>query len=205
VTQLTSAPQFLLVHRSVPAKTVPELVALAKKHAGKLNAGSSGMGSSNHLAIEMLKQAAGIDVAHVAYKGSGPATIALMSGEVDFSFAGSIVAMPYITAGKVRALAITSLKRSPSAPDVPTVASYYPGFEATNWFALFAPAGTPAPIVNRMSTDTAAAVKSSEVRDFLAKDGAEAVGSTPEQLGAYFRLEVARYAKVSKAANLRVE
>ena len=205
VGQVSTAPQFLLVHRSVPAKTVNELVALARKNPGKLNAGSSGSGGSNHISIELFKQAAGVDINHIPYKGSGPATIALMTGEVEMSFTGSIAATPHIQQGKVRALAITSPERSPIAPGVPTLASFYPGFEATNWWGLYAPAGTPAAVVNKLSTEVAAALKSAEVREFFVKDGAEAVGSTPEQLGAFFRAEVARYTKVVKAAGIRLE
>lgn len=205
VTQISSAPQFLLVHPSVPAASVKDLVALAKKKGGRLNAGSSGTGSSNHLSVEMFKQAAGIDVTHIAYKGSGPATVALMSGEVDFIFAGSITAQPHIQSRKVRPLAITSPRPSPIAPGVPTLASFYPGFEATNWYGLWAPAATPAAIVNRVSAEVSAALKSPEVSEFLARDGAEPVGSTPQDFAAFFRREVERYAKVIKASNIRVE
>ena len=205
VSHVSTAPQFLVVHRSVPARNVKELVALAKKLPGKLNAGSSGAGGANHLSIELFKQAAGVDINHIPYKGSGPATIALMSGEVDMAFAGAIVATPYIQQGKLRALAITSAAPSPVAPGVPTLAASYPGFEATNWWGLYVPTGTPPAVINKLSAEVAAALKSPEVREFFTKDGAEAVGSTPEQLGVFFRAEVARYQKVVKAAGIRLD
>lgn len=205
VGQISSAAQFLIVHSSVPAGSVKEFIALAKKQAGRLNAGSGGTGSANHLALEMLKQRAGINVTHIPYKGSGPATIALIGGEVDFTFAGAISALPHIRSGKVRALAVTTPKRSPAAPDVPTLASFYPGFESANWYAVFAPAGTPAAIVNKISSEIAGALKSPEVRDFMAKEGAEPVGSTPQEFATYFKREVERYAKVIQAGNIRVE
>ena len=205
VGQVSSAPQFLIVHPSVPAGSVKELIALAKKHGGTLNAGSSGTGSANHLALEMLKQRTGINVTHIPYKGSGPATIALMGGEVDFSFAGALSAVPHIRSGRVRALAVTTAKRSPAAPDVPTLASFYPGFESANWYAVFAPAGTPATIINKISSEIANALKSPELRNFMAKEGAEPVGSTPAELASYFKYEVERYAKVIRTANIRVD
>ena len=205
VGQISSAAQFLIVHSSVPAASVKEFIALAKKHAGKLNAGSSGNGTANHLAIEMLKQMAGIKVTHIPYKGSGPATIALMGGEVDFSFAGALSALPHMRSGKIRALAVTTAKRSPAAPDVPTLASVYPGFESANWYAVFAPAGTPAAIVNKISSEIAGALRSPEVRDFMTKEGAEPVGSAPQELATYLKFEVERYARVIRAANIRLD
>jgi tripartite-type tricarboxylate transporter receptor subunit TctC len=205
VGQVSYAPQYLMVHPSVPAKSVKEFIALAKKHPGKLNAGSSGNGTANHLAVEMVKQMAGIQAAHIPYKGSGPAGTALIAGEVDFTFAGSLAALPHIRSGRVRALAVTTVKRSSATPDVPTLDSFYPGYESANWYAFFAPAATPAAIVNRLSMEIASALKSPEIRDFMAKEGAEAVGSTPQEFAAYFRREVERYAKVIKAAGVRIE
>lgn len=205
VSQFSSAAQFLLVHPSLPAKSVKEFVAIAKAQAGKLNAGSSGNGGANHFALEMLKQRAGIQATHIPYKGSGPATIALMSGEVDFSFAGSVTTMPHLRSGKVRALAVTTITPSRAAPEIPTLHSLYPGFESNNWYAMFAPATTPGSIVNRLGAEIAAAVKSPEVRDFMLKEGAEPVGSTTPEFAAYFRKEVERYAQVIRTANIRIE
>lgn len=205
VGQISSAAQFLIVHSSVPATSIKDFIALAKKHAGKMNAGSSGTGTANHLALEMLKQSAGISVTHVPYKGSTPATLALISGEVDFSFAGALSALPHMRSGKLRALAVTTPGKSAAAPDVPPLASLYPGFESANWYAIFVPAGTPVAIVNKISAEIAGALKSPDIRDFMAKEGAEPVGSTPQGFATYFRNEVERYAKVIHAGNVRVE
>jgi len=203
--QVSFAPQLLIVHPSVPARSVKEFVALAKRSAGKMNAGSSGNGSANHLAVEMLKQRAGLDVIHIPYKSGAPAMIALVSGEVDFTFTGVVTALPHVRTNQVRPLAVTSIKRSSVVPDVPTMDSVYPGFESANWYAMFAPSGTPEAIVNRLSAEMAKALKTRELREFIARDGAEPVGSTPREMAAFFRSEVERYAKVIKAGNVRVE
>jgi len=130
---------------------------------------------------------------------------ALISGEVDFTFTGVVTALPHVRSKQVRALAVTSLKPSPVVPDIPTMDSTYPGYESANWYAMFAPAGTPEAIVNRLSTEMAKALKTKELRDFIARDGAEPVGSSPKEMAAFFRKEVERYAKVIKAGNVRVE
>jgi tripartite-type tricarboxylate transporter receptor subunit TctC len=205
VSQLSSNAQFLIVHPSIPAASLKEFIALAKKHAGKLNAGSGGTGTANHLVLEMFKQRAGFHATHVPYKGSGPATIALMSGEVDFSFAGAISMIPHLRSGRVKGLAVTSPMPSRLAPALPTLASLYPGFESVNWYAIFVPAATPPAIINKLATEIVAAIKSPEMRDFMNKEGADPVGSTPQEFAAFFKLEVARYAKVIQAANIRVE
>jgi tripartite-type tricarboxylate transporter receptor subunit TctC len=205
VTQISSAAQLLIVHPSLPARSVVEFVALAKKQAGKMNASSGGTGSANHLALEMLKQKAGIGMTHIPYKGAGPATLALMVGEVDFAFAGALSALPHVRNGKLRVLAVTTPQPSPAVPGAPTLASLYPGFESTNWYAVFAPAGTPAAITSRMSSAIALALKSPEVHDFLVKEGADPVGSTPQEMTAFFNREVERYAAVIKAAGIKVE
>ena len=203
--QISYTSQFLVVHTSVPVSTVHEFIALAKKQGGKMNAASGGVGSANHLAFEMLKQRAGIQATHIAYKGSGPATIALMSGEVDFSFAGALTSLPHVRSGRIKALAVTTPKPSALLPSVPTLASLYPGFEASNWYAFFAPAGTPAAIVNKISAEIAAAIKLPDVREFMTREGAEPVGSSPQQFAAFFKGEIDRYAQVIRAANIRLE
>ncbi len=205
VGQISSAAQYLVVHASVPVTSVKEFIALAKKQAGKMNAASGGNGSANHLVLEMFKQSAGIQATHIPYKGSGPATIALMSGEVDFSFAGALTSLPHIRTGKIKALAVTTVKPSPLVPHATPMASLYPGFESTNWYAVFAPSGTPAAIVNKISTEIANAIKAPEVREFMAKEGADPVGSTPQEFAVFFKGEVDRYARVIRAANIRVE
>ncbi|MDB5862978.1 MAG: hypothetical protein JWO70_784 [Betaproteobacteria bacterium] len=203
VSLLSSAPLVLVVHPSVPAKTVQELVALAKKHKGKLNAASNGSGTTSHLAIEMLKQAAGIDVVHVPYKGGGPAVTAMMAGEVELRFSGQLAVIPHVRSGRVRPLAIASSRRSTLLPDLPTLASLYPGFDADNWYAMFATGGTPKELVARLHAEIVRALQAADMREIIIKDGAEPVGSTPEELGAYFRRETEKYAKVIKAANIR--
>jgi len=205
VSQLSSNAQFLIAHPSMPVGSLKEFITLAKKQNGKMNAASGGTGTANHLVLEMFKQRAGFQAAHIPYKGSGPATIALMSGEVDFSFAGAISMIPHMRSGKVKALAVTSPAPSRLAPSLPTLASLYPGFESVNWYAIFAPAATPAAIVNKLGAEIAAAINSPEMRDFMTKEGADAVGSTPQVFAAFFKLEVDRYAKVIQAANIRVE
>jgi tripartite-type tricarboxylate transporter receptor subunit TctC len=205
VSQISSAAQFLVVHSSVPASSVKEFIALARKQSGKLNAASGGNGSANHLTLEMFKQSAGFQATHIPYKGSGPATVALISGEVDFSFAGALTSMPHLRAGKIKALAVTTPKPSPLVPDAPPLTTLYPGFESTNWYAVFAPAGTPAPIVNRISAEIAKAIQLPDVREFMAREGADAVGSTPQEFAAFFKKEVDRYARVIQTANIRAD
>jgi tripartite-type tricarboxylate transporter receptor subunit TctC len=205
VSLFSSAPLVLVVHPSVPAKTVKELVALARQNKGKLNAGSNGSGTTSHLAIEMLKQYAGIEMTHVPYKGGGPAAIAIMAGEVDLRFSGQLAVLPHIKAGRVRPLAVASVRKSAVLPDVPTLPSVYPGFEADNWYAMFAPAGTPKEIIAKVSGEVAKVLKSPDMREAISKDGAEPVGSTAEEFGAYFKREVDKYAKVIRAANVQPE
>jgi tripartite-type tricarboxylate transporter receptor subunit TctC len=205
VSQISSAAQFLVVHSSVPASSVKEFIALARKQSGKLNAASGGNGSANHLTLEMFKQSAGFQATHIPYKGSGPATVALISGEVDFSFAGALTSMPHLRTGKIKALAVTTPKPSPLVPDAPPLTTLYPGFESTNWYAVFAPAGTPAPIVNRISAEIAKAIQLPDVREFMAREGADAVGSTPQEFAAFFKKEVDRYARVIQTANIRTD
>jgi tripartite-type tricarboxylate transporter receptor subunit TctC len=205
VSWFTSAPLVLVVHPSVPAKTVKELVALARQHRGKLNAGSNGTGTTSHLAIEMLKQSAGIDVAHIPYKGGGGAVIAMMAGEIDMRFAGQLAVLPHVKSGRVRPLAIASTKKSAVLPELPTLASMYPGFEADNWYAMFIAAGTPKDIVAKLNAEIVKVLKAPDMREAISKDGAEPVGSTPEEMGAHFRREIDKYAKVIKAANIQLE
>ena len=205
VGQISYTSQFLVVHSSVPVATVQDFIALAKKQGGKMNAASGGIGSANHLAFEMLKQRAGIQATHIAYKGSGPATIALMSGEVDFSFAGALTSMPHVRSGRIKALAVTTPKPSRLLPSVPPLGTLYPGFEASNWYGIFAPAATPAAIVSKISAEIANAIQLPDVREFMLREGAEPVGSTPQQFAQFFKSEVDRYAQVIRAANIRLE
>lgn len=205
VSWVSSVPLVLCVHPSVPVRSARELVALAKRKSGALNAGSNGSGTTSHLSIEMLQQYAGLGVTHVPYKGGGPAMTALLSGEVDFAFAVALTAQPLLKANKVRALAVTTFRKSSAFPDLPTMASLYPGFESDNWYGMFFPTGTPADIVAKTNAEILKALKSPEVRDFIIKEGGDPVGSTPEQLNSYFKREVDKYAKVIKAGNIQAE
>ena len=203
VTWIASVPLVLFVHSSVPAKSVKELVALARKRS--LNAASNGAGTTSHLAIEMLNQAAGIKAVHVPYKGGGPAQIAILTGEVDFRFGSVFASVHHVRAGRFRPLAVTTAKPSSLLPDVPTMNSIYPGFECDQWYAMYLPAGTPKDVVSRLNAETVKALNSEEMREQLKRDGAYPVGSTPEELAAMFNREVTRYAKVIAAAKVKAD
>ncbi len=205
VSWVSSVPLVLVVHPSVPAKSVKELVALAKARKGQLNAGSNGSGTTSHLALELLKETAGIQFTHVPYKGGGPATTALISGEVDFLFTTILTAYGQVKAGRLRALAVSTAKRSSIAPELPTMAETFPGFEIDNWYAVFVPVGTPKDIVTKLHAELIKAIKSPDVLDFMKRDGADPVGSTPEELAAYYAKEVQKYAKIIKQGNVKAE
>ena len=205
VSLLTSVPLVLIVHPSVPARSPQELVALAKKRPGRMNAATNGAGTTSHLAVEMLKQATGIEVTHIHYEGGGPAQIAMLSGETDFRFTSVLATIPYIRDGRLRPLAVTTPKRSSILPQLPTLASIYPGFECDQWYAMFVPAGLPKEILARLHGETVKALALPEVRDYLIKDGAEPVGSTPEEFSAFFRREVAKYAKIIAIAKIQAD
>lgn len=204
VSWISSVPLVLVTHPSVPVKSVNDLIALAKK-SGKLNAGNNGAGTTSYLAVEMLKQATGASMVNVSYKGGGPAVIALISGEVDFEFATALAAAPHVKSGKVKALAVTTAKPAKAYPDLPTMTSIYPGFDVDNWYAMFMPAGTPKPIVDKLNSEIVKALKASDVQEFMAKEGGEPVGSTPEVLTAMFKREIAKYAKVIEAGHIAVQ
>ena len=205
VSWLVSVPLLLAVHPSVPAKTPQELVALAKKRTGGMNAGTNGAGTTSHLAIEMLKQATGIDVVHIHYKGGGPALVAMLTGEVDFRFTSVLSSIPHIRVGKMRPLAVTTAKPSRILPQLPTLASIYPGVECDQWYAMFVPAGTSKDIVAKLHAETVKGLALPEVRKHLTTDGAEPVGSTPEELGAFFAREVQKYARIIARAKIQAD
>lgn len=204
VSWISSTPLVLVVHPSVPAKSVKELVAIAKK-ASSLNAGSNGAGTTSHLSIEMLKQMTGVKVTHIPYKGGGPSMVALMSGETDLLFATGPVAASQMKAGRVKGLAVTTAKKSSAFPQLPTMQSVYPGFESDNWYAMFFPAGTPKPIVDKLNSEIAKALKASDIREFMAREALDPVASNPEELHANFTREIARYAKIIQAGNIKVD
>ncbi len=204
VSWISSVPLVLVTHPSVPAKSVKDLVALAKK-TGKLNAGNNGAGTTSYLAVEMFKQATGASMVNVSYKGGGPAIIALISGEVDFEFGTALAVAPHVASGKVKAIAVTTAKPAKIYPNLPTMTSIYPGFDVDNWYAMFMPAGTPKPIVDKLNAEILKALKASDVLEFMAKEGGEPVGSTPEALAAMFKSEIAKYAKVIEAGKIAVQ
>jgi len=206
VAMLVLNPQVLIVHPSLTAKNVKEFVALAKAKPGQINFASAGSGTATHLGIELLKLTAGIDVAHVPYKGGAPALTDVIAGQVQALFVSIPSVLPHVQAGRVRALAVSTLKRSASAPDVPTVAeSGYPGFEYSNWNALFAPAKTPATLVKKMNAIVAKILSEPDVSKKLSAQGADPAPGTPEDLARYMKADDARWKKVIRSAGLKPE
>lgn len=204
ITLVAKAPSALASHPAVPVKTIKELIALAKANPGKLNYATSGAGSGNHLMGEMLKAAAGIDIVHVPYAGGGPGLVALLSREVDLMITPPPTLIPQAKAGKIRLLAVSSLKRSPAIPDVPTIAeSGYPGFEATIWYCVVAPRGTPDPVVKRLHGALTAVIDSTDFRERLAADAASAESSSPEELSSWIKAEIAKFAQVIKVSGAK--
>jgi tripartite-type tricarboxylate transporter receptor subunit TctC len=201
----SSVPLVLTLHPSVPVKSVKELVALSKRHSTGLNAGHNGSGTTSHIALEMMSQQTGAKLVQIPYKGGGPTTIALLSGEIDMCFSTLTTVKPHIEAGKLRGLAVSTKKPSSIMPKLPTMDSMYPGFESDNWFAMFVAAGTPKEIVAKLHDLAADALKAPEMRDFILRDGGDVVASTPEELGTHLRNEIARYAKVIKAGNIKLD
>jgi tripartite-type tricarboxylate transporter receptor subunit TctC len=202
---VSSTPLVLVVHPSVPAQSVKALIALARAKPDSLNFGSNSSGSTSHLAAELLKTMTGTRMTHIPYKGSGQATTALLGGEIDLLFSTMPPAVPHIKAGKMRALAVTTLKRSPVLPEVPTMNDTVKGFESDNWYGMFFPAGTAREIITRYHAEMMKVLKDPEVRTLMERDGSEPLGSTPEEFGAYFKREVEKYAKVIKASGARAE
>jgi tripartite-type tricarboxylate transporter receptor subunit TctC len=206
ITQAASLPNVLVVHPSVPVKSVAELIALAKAKPGQIAYASAGVGTSPQMSMELLKSLAGIDMLHVPYKGTTPGVVDLLAGQVSVMAPNVLTALPHIKAGKLRALAVTSGKRSEALPEVPTIAEAgVPGYESVQWYGVLAPAGTPREIVGRLHAEIAKALRAGDVRERLAADGAEPVGSSPEEFGAFIRAEIAKWAKVAKAAGIRPE
>ena len=206
ITLATSSPSVLTVHPSLPVKTVRQLIALAKARPGQLNYAAGTLGATPHLAGELFKYMAGIDVVRVGYKGTGPAVIALMSGEVHFMFPGAPAAMPYVKQGRLRAIAVCSAEPSPFAPGVPTVAaSGLPGFESMSPQGIFAPAGTAPAIVNRLHQELAKTLNSDDVKQKLFNAGSQVVTNSPDAFASVMRLDIDRIAKLVKLAGLRAE
>ena len=193
----------LSVHPSLPARNLKELIALAKAQRGQLNYATSGLGSANHMAGELLKMMAKIDIQHVPYKGVNPAITDTIGGHVHMTFSGGPSLLPHVESGRLRAIAISTLKRSPAMPAVPTFdESGVKGYEATNWFGLLAPAKTPKEIIARLNIAVDSVVKNPEVRERFNKEVLEAVGGSPEAFGSFLREEIDKYSRVIKAAGI---
>ncbi|HEX2828905.1 MAG TPA: tripartite tricarboxylate transporter substrate binding protein [Burkholderiales bacterium] len=205
VTQAVDSTNILVVHPTVQAKTVKELIALGK--SGKpLNGGSSGIGGAGHLALELFNVSTGTKITHVPYKGGGPAMTDLLGGQINLIFATAASAIPHIKSGKIRGLAVTTLKRSQLVPDLPTVAEAgVPGFEANNWYGIVVPAKTSRPIVDRLNKEFVAVLNMPDVKEVLFRQGLDAHPSTPEQFGKYIQAETVKWAKVIKASGAKPE
>ena len=206
VSLLASSPSILVVHPSVPAKSLKELIDLAKAQPGKLNYSSAGNGTNLHIPAELMKGLAKVEIVHVPYQGGGPAMTAVLSGEVQLSFPNIVPAVPHVQGNTVRALAVTGSSRSKILPDVPTMAEAgLPGYEFSTWWAILAPASTPAATVAALNRQVTQAMRSREVTERMNKEGAEVVAGTPEQLGAFVKTEVTKWADVIKAAGIKLD
>ena len=206
VTQATSQPYVLVINPSVPAKSVKELIAVAKAKPGALNYGSSGTGGISHLAGALLGSITGTSLVHVPYKGGSPAMIDVISGQIQMLFGTLLLTGPHIKAGRLRVLAVTTPQRWPGTPELPTMQEAgVPGFVITQWYGMLAPAKTPQPVVAKLNKEIARLLHQPDVKEKLAADGADAVGNTPEQFGAHIRSEIAKYGKLVKQIGLKAE
>jgi tripartite-type tricarboxylate transporter receptor subunit TctC len=204
ITQVSTSPGVLVVHPSVPAKSVKELIALAKAHPNELNYGSSGVGGFGHICGELFTLMSGTKMTHIPYKSSAPSMTDVMSGQIQVLFNNMIATVPHVKANRVRALATTGAKRSPALPDLPTIEeSGVKGYENSSWSAVAAPAGTPRPIMDRLSREFTEILKLPDIQQKHADVGAEIVASTPEQFHAYLKSEVAKFGKLVKAAGIK--
>ena len=203
ITQAVFLPNILIVHPSLPVRTVKELIAFAKARPGALNFASAGTGTNPHLSMELFRVMARLDMVHIAYKGSAPGVTDLLSGHVSLMTPNILTAMPHVRSGRLRALGVTSARRASGAPDVPTIAEAgLPGYEAVQWYGLLAPRGTPQAIVSRLHAEASRSLRLPDVRERLAADGAEVVASAPDEFAAFIRAETAKWAKVVKDAGI---
>ena len=203
---VATSPMMLTVHPAVPAKTVRDLVAIAKASPGKLNYASSGTASIVHLAGELFNLSAGVKTVHIPYKGTGPALNDLLGGQIDMMFASPVPTIPHVKAGRLRAIAMASTQRSPAMPELPTVAEGgFPGFEAATYFIVLGPANLPAAIVNRLHAEIVKAAQLADVKERLSSQGASVVGGSPQQAMAHIESEIARWSKVVKAAGIKAD
>jgi tripartite-type tricarboxylate transporter receptor subunit TctC len=205
ITQVASAPIVVVVHPSVPARNFQELVTLAKTRKDGLNYGSNGTGTTSHLAAELLKQVSGARFTHIPYKGASAAMTSLLGGEIEMGFPSSTSARPLIASGKLRGLAVTTKRKSSVLPDLPTVDSFYPGFDVDNWFALWAPAGTPPAIIGKIQAEVVKSLQHQDLKNYMQREGAEPVGSSTAEFTAFLSREIEKYAKIVKASGARPE
>jgi len=206
VTQLSKFPNMLAAHPSAPVKTLQDVIALAKAKPGQLSYASAGLATGTHMTAELLKYMTGIDLLHVPYKGGGPAMTAAMGGQTQLLVATSVGLLPHVRAGKLRAIAVTSTKRSAAAPDIPTIAeSGVPGYEHEPWNGMFGPAGITKAVLARINAEVVRVLNSPEAKKALEGDGADIVGGTPEQFGTVLKAEIAKWTKVAKAAGIKAE
>jgi tripartite-type tricarboxylate transporter receptor subunit TctC len=205
IVHIMDAEGLLVVNPSIKAKTVPELIALARSEPGKLSYGSGGVGTTSHLAGELFKAMTNVDIVHVPYKGNVPAITDLLGGQTSMAFATMPTVLPHVRAGKLRALAVLGAARSPAIPDVPTMAESVPGFEVSNWIGLFGPAGMPPAIVVRLNAEIQKIMRSPEIQKRLETEGARFVAMTPEQFAAFQNAEIAKWAKTIKDANIKID
>lgn len=205
ITQIASAPLVLVVHPSVPARTLRELVQMSTKRSGGVNFGSNGSGSTSHLSGVLFNRMAGIQLTHVPYKGGASAMTAVLRGEVDMGFIALFIGQAQIRSGRLRPLAVTTVKPSAALPGVPTMDSFFRGFETDNWFALFAPAGTSPEIIATLHAEVVRALELPDVKELLARDGAVPVGSSPQEFAGFFAREVEKYAKLVRESGARAE
>jgi tripartite-type tricarboxylate transporter receptor subunit TctC len=206
ISLMTETPYLLVVNPKVPANTVKELVALAKSQPGKINFASGGVGTGNHFSGELFKMLAGIDIVHIPYKGSGVGQNDVLSGQVQMMFINLLPALPFVNQGRLRGLGVTSAKRSAAAPQIPTIAeSGFPNYQSTSWHGIVAPAKTPAPIIQRLHGELVKITQQADVRQRMAGQGTDLIGSTPEEFRKLIQAEAAKWAGVIKAAGIKPE
>lgn len=205
ITQLSRFPNLIAAHPSLPVKTLADMIALAKAKPGTLNYASAGTGTGTHMSAELLRQMTGIDIVQVPFKGGGPAVVATMGGQTQLIVGTSVGTLPHVRSGKLRALAVTSAKRSPSAPEIPAVSETVPGYEHEPWNGLLAPAKTPRAIIAKINAEVVRMLQTAEVKKVFTNEAGEAVGNSPEAFAALIKSESAKWAKVVQVGGIKIE
>jgi tripartite-type tricarboxylate transporter receptor subunit TctC len=205
ITLVAQSPLVFVAHPSLGVSSIRELITAAKAKPGRINYASSGPGTGGHMSVELLKSMTGIDMVHIPYKGAGPALIDLVAGQVQLMCTSPLPAMPHVKAGRLKALALTSLRRSAAFPDLPVVAETIPGYQSTLWYALLAPAGTPRHVIDRIHADTVKALRSPELKQKLLAFGADPVGGSPQELQSFLVEEIERWTKLVKQAKISLD